>query len=285
MRAVAVTVAAAALLVAAAQGAAPPRLAGTIAFARSGAGHGIWLVRPDGSNLRRIANVGGAYGLAWSEDGTRLLFGRSGGGGSGIWIVNRDGSGLVHVSGGSQPTWAPGGRIAWVVNFRGACIRSENLDGTDKRDVYCTGSGPLALVQRPQWSPDRTRLAWLEPNPDEARPSGTFTIADQIRVGGADGAGATAVPLDGSIRDFHWSPNGTQFVYKVVRGRTYDGVWIARVDGGAPRRLRLNATSPAWSPDGRHTVALWDDGLFTMDTSGGHVVRIPGTTDADDGPA
>ena len=74
----------------------------------------VWLVRPDGSNLRRLTpvGVGDAYGFgaaAWSPDGSRLLMS---GPGEHLWLIDPDGTNLrrfpiVPNAGAPVAWWGP----------------------------------------------------------------------------------------------------------------------------------------------------------------------------------
>jgi Tol biopolymer transport system component len=87
----------------------------------------IWTVSPDGTNPRRLLDLGEcrascAGGLAWSPDGSVLAFHSAQGTGQpaldfSIYVVRADGSGLHRINGHSvQPSWSPdGSRIAFTV--------------------------------------------------------------------------------------------------------------------------------------------------------------------------
>jgi dipeptidyl aminopeptidase/acylaminoacyl peptidase len=60
----------------------------------------------------------------------------------------------------------------------------------------------------------------------------------------------------GYLRDFAWSPDGTQIAYTVMSPRndyTTDDLWTIGADGAGPRRIARDAGAPAWasvtSPD------------------------------------
>lgn len=76
---------------------------------------GVFTLKPDGTELRRIANTGN--GLTWSPDSKRLAFvrvaGRKGEGNitdHDVWVVNADGTNgraLTHSGDNIEPTWRP----------------------------------------------------------------------------------------------------------------------------------------------------------------------------------
>jgi Tol biopolymer transport system component len=95
----------------------------------------IWTMSPDGTNQRRLLDLGRCSptqasgcttGLAWSADGSQLAFHSSGG----IYIVRAGGSGLRRISNdGAQPSWSlDGSRIAFS---RGGRLFTMASDGSD----------------------------------------------------------------------------------------------------------------------------------------------------------
>jgi Tol biopolymer transport system component len=86
----------------------------TIAFSRHpdrGEPGQLWLIRPDGSELRQLTNLpGGAEGPSWSPNGRRLaLVTEPRGDGSDVATIRADGSGLrilTHRGNNSDPDWS-----------------------------------------------------------------------------------------------------------------------------------------------------------------------------------
>ncbi|MFO3798148.1 MAG: TolB family protein, partial [Anaerolineales bacterium] len=100
-----------------------------IAFEQSSA---VWVVKPDGSESRKIADTPIEYHWrlytaqpVWSPDGRRIAFVAPGVGAeknADIFIINADGSGLFnltqHPADDFQPAWSPDGRYIAFVTTR-----------------------------------------------------------------------------------------------------------------------------------------------------------------------
>jgi Tol biopolymer transport system component len=105
----------------------------------------IWIIRPDGSGLRRV--VARAQQPAWSPDGRRIAFVRSPSGlqlpETRIYVTGLDGESVRPVARGYYPAWSPNGRrIAFVHWCPGrdhwpcpSAIYTVRLDGSDRRLV------------------------------------------------------------------------------------------------------------------------------------------------------
>jgi Tol biopolymer transport system component len=102
------------------------------------------------------------------------------------------------------------------------------------------------------WSPDGSRIAYVQSTPHE------------VHVIGADGRGDTVVPgtAAGGFQGLAWSPDGTRIAFEGIRqlspGETRT-VYVVNVDGSGLRDIDLTLPGPArrasgeptWSPDGR----------------------------------
>jgi hypothetical protein len=105
-----------------------------LAFVRRG---WVWTVRADGEDERRLAQ--GAH-PDWSPDGSRIAFDRDGEVFTSLWWY---GGVLRHAGTGTDPAYAPDGRLAVV------------RDG-----MIVAGGRAVAEGASPDWSPDG-RLAWV----------------------------------------------------------------------------------------------------------------------------
>jgi Tol biopolymer transport system component len=203
-----------------------------IAFASSRNGGGIYVVRPDGTGIRRV--IGGPTSdVVWSPDGHRLAYMGAGG----IYVARSNGSGRRRILGArfSLPAWAPDGRELAVVGPAGVYL--VRLDGSRLRRVPRSAS-----LTEPAWSPDGRRLV--------CETQTTAIAAIDVRTGRRRVIAQGFEPA--------WSPDG-RFVAFQFEGT----LWVVRSDGSRGLR-RLPATQendvaydgghPAWSPDSRRIV-------------------------------
>jgi Tol biopolymer transport system component len=121
--------------------------------------YAIWVMKPDGSEARMLAQVQGCklhkY-PRWSRDSKRVAFNASPGSvnASSIYVVNADGSGLEKVGGQTRPDWSPDGKqLAYDAYSpdRTRHVYVQNLDGEGRTQV--------APGISPRWSPDGSQLA------------------------------------------------------------------------------------------------------------------------------
>lgn len=237
----------------------------------------IYVVRADGSGLRRLTNLRMDWEPTWSPDGSKLAFVQ--GAGRDLYVVNADGSqptkiydqwlGDVH-----EPAWSPdgspdGSRIAFI-SARDNGQRSLYLMNPD-------GSGAAKLsalwdVHGLGWSPDGTRIVF-------GRTDGVRPLLYTIR---ANRTGLTTLPTiipRPFIGGIAWSPDGSKIAFTMDNGSP-SALCTINPDGSGLTILRDYVNSFTWSPDGSKIVftATGDgDGfeqLFVMSADGSGVTRL-----------
>jgi Tol biopolymer transport system component len=92
---------------------------------------------------------------------------------------------------------------------------------------------PVTLVDRAVWSPDGTRIAFVQ--------------GGRIRRINSDGSGEAQLTSGPDDRDPYWSPDGTRLAF--TRGRA---VYVVNADGSGLRAVSVDKRlAGPWSPDGR----------------------------------
>ena len=237
---------------------------------------------------------------AWSPDGTRVAFLSNGNGhvseaefrkgyppAPGLHTMAADGTDVRQLATGGTavvlqpPAWSPDGRSIVV-----AVWSWNEGKGQEVHELYLVqadGAGFVrlaeAVVSGGAWSPDGTRLAFAQPEGDEAA---LYTIA----ADGADARRVTTVPRwkagyrdQAWIHTVAWSPDGAQLLYPCGERQfcvvTLDGEQVGepcrgiargpecyapRRDGGQLLGTSLVGDWAVWSPDGKRiAVATTQD--------------------------
>ena len=176
---------------------------------------------------------------AWSPDGTRLAFVSSRSGSSQIWrfdnFFGEPRQVTDHPGGASSPVWTPDGE-SLLYTSRGP---SEPRDAARGEDVAVYRD----LLYRKGREPGRNSHVY--------------------RVDADGGEGVKLTSGDHDWSEVAVSPDGERIA--LVREADHVGglysidtdVWIASIDGGAPRKLTDNPGpdhQPAWTPDGEHVI-------------------------------
>jgi Tol biopolymer transport system component len=249
----------------------------------------IYVMTPDGQNVRKLAQVDGYNDHAaprWSHDGNWVAFDAmpAGGGARKCFTIVCDGSGLREIEGNAMPAWSPDDKqLAFQVSTDDGrqSIAVQNIDGQGRVEIG-SGMGPV-------WSPDGNRLAFTdgqmlrvidlttheeaalfdEPffevfNGADWSPDGKWLAVTvqtepgarrQLMFASAQGAAkGAAIRLKSNLSGFvSISRDG-----KLMALSINNTIHIARVDGGAaPRPVpwqRGKNRDPDWSPDGKMIV-------------------------------
>jgi dipeptidyl aminopeptidase/acylaminoacyl peptidase len=119
---------------------------GKIAFVHSDGG--IYVIRPDGSGLRRVVEQGAEPD--WSPDGRLIVYTRR----AGIWVVRAGGGGARRLHGGSSPSFSPNGRQIVYIGGRG---RLQIMGAGGKHSMRVPGLRNVDYVEEtlmlPDWQP------------------------------------------------------------------------------------------------------------------------------------
>ena len=147
------------------------------------------------------------------------------------------------------------GRWITYVAFPAGTLWRSRADGSE-RSQLSFGPAPIGL---PRWSPDGSRIAFIE------KPRGQPWRIQIVPAAG--GAARLATPDARSQTDASWSPDGARLAVGLSTEEQRDErpIDIQVVDLATGRRSTLPSSegmfSPRWSPDGRHLAALSYDSL------------------------
>jgi Tol biopolymer transport system component/serine/threonine protein kinase len=253
-----------------------------VAFRSERAGGGIFVMRADGSNVRRVATSG--YNPAWSPDGRQLVYAEESiarpedraGRVSRIWTVGLAGGTprLVNKDDGVQPQWSPNGQFIayWAID----------LDGNrDLWTVRVTGGPPTRITKdayldwNPVWSPDG---AWLYFCSNRGGSMGIWRIPMKESTGEARGTPEPIHTPASYPAHLTFARNGRYMAYvqQVTTGRLsavrFDPARDAVVS--EPKEILQSAkgvSRPSLSPDGSWLAfnsTEQDEELFILNSDG-----------------
>jgi Tol biopolymer transport system component len=267
-------------------------------------GKGLYVVRADGSNPRKIRSEGEGGGADWSPSGREIAFDCQRGRFA-VCRVRPDGSRLRGVTGrGLGPAWSRRNLIAVsygdpytdfhldLVRPNGGFVRTfrEAVDGTWSPDgrrllvaeddetarLYSTDPAGSALGrlndnlraydQAPVWSPDGRRLAFRRLTHRGCSISVLTVASRRVRSLAWTRSAACNRRVD-------WSADGRRLLYS-ARG----DLWVIPSRGGDPRRLtttRQAETDPRWAPDQRSIGFISRGRIWLLDPSGHRSLLVP----------
>lgn len=237
-----------------------------IAFMRDG---GLFVVRPDGADERRVAAFDFAYDrpIAWDAAGRRIFCWLNPAG----WDV-----GAVDVRTGAVANLtrrgddcrmarsSPDGRsLAFLSGGAGLCV--SDADGGDRRTIAGFGHRDAA----PAWSPDGLLLAWTDLRSLDDRP-----VALDVWLVAAEGGKPAPLARDAEFPQ--WSADGREVFVVAARDGRRD-VYAVAVDGSRERPITRDAdreSDLAISPDGRRLAFVADRGASASRPAGSELAVV-----------
>ena len=207
----------------------------------------IYAIGADGRGQRRLTGIGAWQdsGPAWSRDGKRIVFGRSGQHGSALYVMDARGGHLHAITKGMSPSgtpsWSPDGRS---IVFAGM---PQPVPMTFAQQLYITASRGGGARQLTRYSLFR------------------------------GGAGEPSWSFNGKLILFSASRS-------LAAGARTD-VWSVKPNGSGLRQLIAGATDPAWSPDGKRVAFVRGKQIYTATAAGRDALRLTSTATEKSSPS
>lgn len=224
----------------------------------------IYVMAPDGSNVRRLAHVEGvtSWLADWSPDRKRIVFSSNRTGSwDDLYVMDAHGGNVRQLTDTPDASehdaaWSPDGRH--VVYDRAAITADGTRQNAQLWIIDADGSNPRALTSgssrnmRPAWSPDGSTIAFMSDRHAEVDINlmGTDDGDLEIYLMARDGSNVRRLSeCAETARSPAWSPDGQRIAFDCR------GLWVMSADGRNQRRLIDDfGGRPTWSPDGQLIV-------------------------------
>jgi Tol biopolymer transport system component len=265
----------------------------------------VFTVNPDGARLRQITHRdtgAGQFGLAWSPDGTGLLFTVTDSKGKDQIVKARaDGGGVTVISpactgtclGDDGPAYSPDGKKIAFERAFGPIVKGNasvvaiftmNSNGRDLTQLTQKSTPTTSEDHSPRWSPDGMRIAFVRFN-TTAPPSKEGAI-EVMNSDGSNIRRLTSFATDAA--DPRWSPDGTRILFNTYAEATREkssNLYTMHIDGTHLVALThytggaLQAVADDWSPDGKKILyrrlvlsgtSTQAGAFYTIDKDGKH---------------
>jgi Tol biopolymer transport system component len=242
---------------------------------------GIFVMRPDGSEQRKVIAVEGfaSHGTPrWSHDGKQLVFDAFDGtnGNAKAFIVNLDGTQLREVGDKITADWSPDDRQL-LFHSRGETLP----EGLWVQNIDTQGRERLGSGTWPRWSPDGSRIAYCEGN--------TVMVLDLSDM-------SQTLVIDEVFADrphgFDWSHDGKRLALVTRKSeQPARELLIVAADGLQPPVSRFAQAGNfgnhvSWSGDDRQLAITIDSYIHLLDVEGDAAPhRIAGQAEKSRDPA
>jgi Tol biopolymer transport system component len=254
----------------------------------------VWIIGSDGSNAHQLFPEGATNqgDLAWSPDGTRLLYADDGK----LYLTDPSGRGPEPVDtgcvapcfGDSQVTFSNDGKS---IVFVRTSADASGFGGPTAIATMDLATGRVSVLSStesdasagPGWSPDGKQIVFFRfGEKDGGGPVPPRLSA--VWVVDADGQNLRQLsPLTLAAQYPEWSPDGARILFESgpLTGLDQD-IYTVRPDGSDVRRLTSDATSTAatWTADGRIMFAGGSSGAGGIGTPGWWTMNADGTNAA-----
>ncbi|MFN8060430.1 MAG: protein kinase [Vicinamibacterales bacterium] len=199
------------------------------------------LLPPTGANFTMLGDVSAAWPVI-SPDGSQVAFvARSAGAPSRLWVRRFDATEAVSIPGTDDaqfPFWSPDGtRIGYFADTK---LKTTDLLGAAPMTLADVRS---AQARGGSWSPDGTILF----------ASAQVTGLSRVKADGSGLASQTRLDAEAGETSHRWPsflPDGRHFVFTVRGLADRQGIYLASLDGDAPRRLVSVLSNAAVDPSG-----------------------------------
>ncbi len=215
----------------------------------------IWVVRPDGKDLRRLTRtLGHEREPRLSLPARAVAFRGNKDGNEELYRVDLEGEETVRLTHSDfadrSPSWSPDGqRIVFSTTRYG----NEELAIIDSRtgdtDDITRLTWDLAVARFPDWSPDGQWIVYTSYRNDDGE-------LYKVRPDGSDNSRLT-FSVESEV-NAAWSPDGTKIAYETRYGPR-DKPTLAVLDVATQESTMLTeiperAHYPRWSPDGQYLI-------------------------------